>query len=85
MNNKKDPFKTDKPLYDREIQYDISHLPKELQEYIKELEEYDKEGNWFDYDIKFDLLEIVAKGYRRHNVISDYDYRMILRKYGWML
>ena len=36
--NKKDPFKTDKPLYDYSIEYDISHLPIRLQEIIKQLE-----------------------------------------------
>lgn len=84
MDNKKDPFKTDKPLYDKEIKYDVTKLPKELQDYIKELEEYDKDGDWFNYDIKFDEFEMIAKGYRRRNIISDYDYKTLLAKYGWL-
>ena len=38
---KKDPFKTDKPLYDYSIEYDYSSLPNPLKEIIKELEEFD--------------------------------------------
>ena len=36
MDDKKDPFKTDKPLYDYTIEYDITHLPKSLQDIIAE-------------------------------------------------
>lgn len=38
MKNSKDHFKTVKPLYDYNIEYDISKLPKTLQEIITELE-----------------------------------------------
>ena len=79
-----DPFKTDKPLYDYRIKYDIAHLPEELITLIKELEEYDKDGDWFNYDIKFDYLEIAAKNYLLHHKISESDYKIILRKYGWL-
>lgn len=83
VNNKKnDPFWTDKPLYDYSIEYDISRLPNELKEMIEKLEEYDKEGNWFDYDILFDDLEITAKSCCRNRIIEEYDYKIILRKYG---
>lgn len=78
----KDPFKTDKPLYDYEIDYDISHLPKSLQELINELENYDKDGDWFNYDLLFPQLDVEAKSYLRHNRISEYDYKTILKKYG---
>ena len=80
--NTKDPFKSDKPLYDHNVIYDTSHLPKELLELIKQLEEYDKEGDWFNYDIVFDQLEITSKSYLRHNKITEYDFKMILYKYG---
>lgn len=82
MENKKDPFKTDKPLYDYSIKYDISHLPRELKELINELEELDKVGDWFNYDIKFDILDIDAKSCWRRNRITEYDYKTILKKYG---
>ena len=78
----KDPFKTDKPLYDYSIEYDISKLPKALQEIIIELENYDKVGDWFSYDMKFPMLDIEAKSYWRNNRISEYDYKTILKKYG---
>ena len=82
MDNKKDPFKTDKPLYDYSINYDISHLPADLQEIIKEMEAFDKDGDWFSYDMKFPLLDVTAKSYWRNNKITEYDYKIILRKYG---
>ena len=78
----KDPFKTDKPLYDYSINYDVSHLPNELKEIIKELESYDKIGNWFSYDMKFPQLDIIAKSYWRNNIITEYDYKTLLKKYG---
>ncbi len=82
MKNEKDPFKTDKPLYDYNIKYDYPHLPSYLIDIIKELENYDKEGDWFNYDMKFPLLDIEAKSYLRNGVISEYDYKTILKKYG---
>lgn len=83
MNKKKDPFKTDKPLYDYRIKYDISALPQDIKELINELEEYDKDGNWLEYDLKFEILETSLKGYLRHNVITSSDFNTLLRKYGW--
>lgn len=74
----KDPFKNDKPLYDYDIEYDYSHLPNSL----KELEMYDKNGDWFNYDMRFPLLDVEAKTYLHHNKITEYDYKTILKKYG---
>lgn len=78
----KDPFKTDKPLYDYSIEYDISKLPNDLKEIISELENFDKEGDWFNYDMKFPLLDITAKSYLRNGIIREYDYKILLMKYG---
>lgn len=78
----KDVFKTDKPLYDYNIKYDYSNLPRELKELIAELEGYDKIGDWFNYDMRFPLLDVVAKSYWRNNAITEYDYKTILKKYG---
>lgn len=47
MDNNKDSFKTDKHLYDYSIEYDIYHLPVDLQDIIKEMEAFDKDGDWF--------------------------------------
>ena len=63
MEQKNDPFKTDKPLYDYGIEYDYSHLPDSLKEIISELESFDKVGDWFSYDMKFPELDIDAKSY----------------------
>ena len=46
------------------------------------LEELDKIGDWFNYDIKFDILDIDAKSCWRNNRITEYDYKTILKKYG---
>lgn len=80
----KDPFISDEPLYDYSIEYDITHLPQPLQELIKELEEIDKTGDWLTYDYKFQILDIDAKGYVRRNRINEFDYKQILKKYGWI-
>lgn len=82
MGKDNDPFKTDKPLFDHSIQYDYSHLPESLIEIIHKLEEYDKDGDWFNYDMKFPELDIRAKSYWRWGVITEYDYKILLRKYG---
>lgn len=82
MQDKNSKFYTDKPLYDHNIDYDVSHLPKLLQEIIKELEKYDAEGDWFNYDLKFPELDITAKSYLINNRISEYDYKTLLKKYG---
>ncbi len=82
MKENSDPFKTDKPLYDYNIDYDYSHLPRRLRELIIELEGYDKDGDWFSYDMKFSQLDIDAKSCWRNGVITEYDYKTILKKYG---
>ena len=82
MKQKNDPFKTDKPLYDYTIEYDYSHLPDTLKEIIKELESFDKVGDWFSYDMKFPELDINAKTFWRHQIITEYDYKTLLKKYG---
>lgn len=76
------PFKTDKPLYDYDIEYDYSHLPNALKNIIYELEKFDKDGDWFSYDMKFPELDVTAKAYWRNRIITEYDYKTILKKYG---
>lgn len=73
-----------KDLYDKTIIFDYSKLPTELQEIIKKLEEYDKKGDWFNYDILFDELEITGKTYLRNKLITENEYQKILNKYGWL-
>ena len=84
MEKKENPFKTDKPLYDYNIKYDYSHLPNELKEYITKFEKYDKDGDWFNYDMIFPAFDVIAKSYWRDGVITEYDYKILLRKYGWI-
>lgn len=78
-----DKWHTDKPLYDYNIEFDIEILPKDIQEIINELEELDKQGDWFNYDLKFPILEVQAKSYILNNKISEKDYNKLMRKYGW--
>ena len=40
MEQKNDLFKTDKPFYDYNIEYDYSHLSDTLKEIIAELEKF---------------------------------------------
>lgn len=82
MEQKNDLFKTDKPLYDYNIEYDYSHLPDTLKEIIAELESFDKDGDWFSYDMKFPELDINAKSYWRNNKNTENDYKTLLKKYG---
>ena len=79
-----DKFKTNKPLYDYRIEFDTSKFDDRLQDYIKKLEKYDEEGDWFNYDLLFDEFEIELKGYVRHKKITDNEYKILLRKYGWL-
>lgn len=69
-------------LMDHGIKYDYSKLPVELIEIIRQLEEYDRLGDWFNYDIKFDLLEVVAKSYVISNDLDECEYQILLHKYG---
>lgn len=73
-----------KHLYDETIEYDESHLPEELKEYIKILKEFDKVKDWLSYDLKFDEFEMIMRGYLRNKQISEYDYKKICAKYGWL-
>ena len=82
MKQKNDVFHTDKPLYDYSIEYDYNHLPDYLKEIIAELEAFDRVGDWFSYDMKFPELDINAKSYWRNKVITEYDYKTLLKKYG---
>ena len=50
-------------IIDRDIKIDVSILPKSVQEEIKELERLHEEKDWFNYDLKFDELEMRAKGF----------------------
>lgn len=78
----KDLYKTDKPLYDYNIIYDYSQLPNQLKEIITELENFNKTGDWFNYDMKFPELDVTAKSYWRDGIITEYDYKTLLKKYG---
>lgn len=72
-----------KPLYDKRINLDISHFPKELQDIINKLEQF-KSEEWLDYDLLFEELDIRAKMYMNANKISRAEYEKILNKYGWL-
>lgn len=69
-------------LINDSIVFDYSTLPKYLIDSIKELEKYNEIGDWFNYDLKFDELEITAKSSLLHRQISESVYDTILKKYG---
>ena len=69
-------------IIDRNIKIDLSILPKPIVELIDDLERLHKQKDWFNYDLKFDELEMRAKGYVIRNEISESVYKKILEKYG---
>lgn len=73
-----------KHLYDETIEYNESHLPKRIKEYINELKEFDKVKDWLSYDLKFDEFEVVIRGFLRARIITEYDYKKLCAKYGWL-
>lgn len=73
-----------KHLYDETVKYDESHLPQELKDYIKQLKEYDQVKDWLSYDLKFDEFEMVIRWYLRTHEITEYDYKKLIAKYGWL-
>ena len=73
-----------KHLYEETVKYDESHLTAELKDYIKELKKYDKVKDWLSYDLKFDEFEMRIRCYLRENMVSLYDYKKLIAKYGWL-
>ena len=73
-----------KHLYDETVIYDESNLPNILKEYIKELKKFDEIKDWLSYDLKFDEFEMVTRNFLRENIISEYDYKKLIAKYGWL-
>lgn len=41
-----------------------------------------KKADWFNYDIKFNMLEIETKSNLLRNNITEGDYKTLLKKYG---
>ena len=64
-------------IIDRDIKIDVSILPKSVQEEIKELERLHEEKDWFNYDFKFDELEMNAKRYVIRGTMSDSLYKKL--------
>ena len=73
-----------KHLYDETVDYDETNLPHEVKEYIAILKKYDEEKDWLSYDLKFDEFEMVIREYLRENEITEYDYKKLIAKYGWL-
>ena len=57
-------------------------LPGELLKAFGELKEYYDAGDWFQFDMLFDLVEVRTKAYYLAGKISREDLDMIFRKYG---
>lgn len=73
-----------KHLYDDTVEYDESNLPLELKNYIKELKKFDEVKDWLSYDLKFDEFEMRIRVYLRDREVSEYDYKKLIAKYGWL-
>ena len=73
-----------KHLYDETVDYNETHLPHEVKEYIAILKEYDEANDWLSYDLKFDEFEMRIRAYLRDGKVSEYDYKKLIAKYGWL-
>ena len=73
-----------KHLYDDTVEYDESNLPLELKNYIMELKKFDEVKDWLSYDLKFDEFEMRIRVYLRDREVSEYDYKKLIAKYGWL-
>jgi len=73
-----------KHLYDDTVEYDESNLPLELKNYIMELKKFDEVKDWLSYDLKFDEFEMRIRVYLRDREASEYDYKKLIAKYGWL-
>ncbi len=73
-----------KHLYDETVKYDETKLPEELKEYIKLLKEFDEKKDWLSYDLKFDEFEMRIRCYLRSHLVTEYDYKKLIAKYGWL-
>lgn len=71
-----------KSFIDNSIEFDITNLPDKLKKLINELEIYNENNDWFNYDFKFDELEVDSRSMLIHKMISENDYKKILKKYG---
>ena len=80
----KDIIGDKKHLYDESVEYNEDVLPQELKNYIQELKKYDKTGDWLSYDLKFDEFEVVLRDFLRNKMITEYDYKKLIAKYGWL-
>ncbi len=69
-------------MIDRNIEIDVSTLPKSVQMEIEDLEKFHAARDWLNYDLKFDELEMNAKSYIFSGEISPGLYKKLLAKYG---
>lgn len=67
---------------DKNIEMDITKLPKGMQHLIAEMEEFEKQGDWISYDNYYDVLESAAKNALLDNLITQKQYSQIEKKYG---
>ena len=73
-----------KHLFDETIIYDETNLPQELKNFILDLKKFDEWKDWLSYDMKFDEFEAVIRSYLRAGKITEYDYKKLIAKYGWL-
>ena len=83
MEKERNSWITDKPLYDHSISFDKNKLTSFMKELVDELESYDKIGDWFNYDIKFEILESEGKNCIINGRLTEEDYNILMKKYGW--
>lgn len=72
-----------RPMYDKSIEYDISSLPNNVKEIIKNLEEASEIDDFITYNAEFSLLESQLKSLIIAGKLSEKDFRILGKKYGW--
>lgn len=72
-----------RPLYDKSINYDISNLPVNVKEIIKNLEKASEVNDFITYNAEFSLLESQLKSLIIAGRLSERDFKILGRKYGW--
>ena len=58
------------------------NLPNELQHDFEELQEYYNDGDWFMFDIVFEVVEASVKAYYLAGKITKEDLNSIFKRYG---
>lgn len=69
-------------MYNDESMKLPDNLPEGLQRDFEELQEYYNAGDWFQFDLYFEVVQASVKAYYLAGKISREELNLIFRKYG---